>query len=321
MMGVMEFELRDPILVIGLGGAACRLAITAKEKLGCECLLISHDSKDLKHESSKILINTSPILNPSAYLIRGVSFGARSTIAEKIEPYSTVMIIANLAGKSGAALAPIVSQIGKDMGKSVLSFGIMPYKFEKDRIFFSGVSLKRLKANSDCTIIIDNDALLDSNPDLTPDSCNNITNAALFHVISTLRNSSVPLNTNILSTSKDVRDIETSLRDSIKMLYEDAPPNSIKSAMMYVVGGNKVPVGVLNSMVNTISGIFSEDSTRVSLSVTNGEESKVVLLSSIEGETRFDKYDPLGIIPKQSVLDWDEPDSSVKIDLELEQIE
>jgi cell division protein FtsZ len=320
-MRVMEFELRNPILVVGLGGAGCRLATTVKERLGCDCLLISHDAKDLGHESSKILINTSPILNPSSYLIRGTSFGAKGAISEKIQSYSTVMIIANLAGKSGAALAPVVSQIGKELGKNILSFGIMPYKFEKDRIFFSGISLKRLKANSDCTIIIDNDALLDSNPDLTPDSCNKITNTALLHVISTLRNSTVPLSTNILSTSKDIADIETSLRDSIKMLYEDVPPSSIKSAMMYVVGGNKVPVGILNSMVNTISGIFSDDSTRVSLSVTNGEESKVVLLTSIEGETRFDKYDPLGIIPKQSVLDWDEPDSSVKIDLELEQIE
>ena len=320
-MGVMEFELRDPILVIGLGGAGCRLASTIKERLGFDSLLISHDAKDLGHESHKILIDTSPILNPSSYLIRGTSFGAKDSISKKIQPYSTVMIIANLAGKSGAALAPVVSQIGKELGKNVLSFGIMPYKFEKDRIFFSGISLKRLKANSDCTVIIDNDALLDSNPDLNPDSCNRITNTALLHVISTLRNSTLPLSTNILSTSKDIADIETSLRDAIKMLYEDAPPNSIKSAMMYVMGGNKVPVGVLNSMVSTISGIFSEDSTRVSLSVTNGEESKVVLLTSIEGETRFDKYDPLGIIPNQSVLDWDEPDSSVKIDLELEQIE
>lgn len=313
--------MQDPILVVGLGGAGCRLATTIKERFGYDCLLISHDTKDLGQESSKILINTSPILNPSSYLIRGTSFSARGSISEKMQSYSTVMIIANLAGKSGAALAPVVSQIGKELGKNVLSFGIMPYKFEKDRIFFSGVSLKRLKANSDCTVIIDNDALLDSNPDLTPDSCNSITNTALLHVISTLRNSTVPLSTNILSTSKNISDIETSLRDSIKMLYEDAPPNSIKSAMMYVIGGNKVPVGVLNSMVNTISGIFSDDSTRVSLSVTSGEESKVVLLTSIEGETRFDKYDPLGIIPKQSVLDWDEPDSSVKIDLELEQIE
>src|SRR5207247_2151055 len=82
--------------------------------------------------------------------------------------------------------------------------------------------------------------------------------------------------------------------DSIKMLYEDASPNNIKSALLYVVGGNKVPVGVLNSMVNAISGIFGDDSTRVSLSITTGERSKVVLLTSIEGETRFDKYDSFG---------------------------
>ena len=313
--------MREPILVVGLGGAGSRLATGIKQELGCDSLIISHDPKDLAVETSKILINTNPILNPSAYLIRGVSLGAKSSIAEKMEPYSTIVILANLAGKSGAALAPIVSQIGKEMGKSVLSFGIMPFKFEKDRIFFSGVSLKRLKANSDVTIIIDNDALLDSNPDLTPDACNTITNAALMHVVSTMKNSSLPLRTSILSTSKDMPDVETSLRDSIKMLYEDAPPNSIKSALLYVVGGSKVPIGVLNSMVSTISGIFSNDSTRVSLSVANGDKSKVVLLSSIEGETRFDKYDPLGIIPKENMLDWNEPDASVKIDLELEQME
>src|SRR5438445_5412890 len=317
----MEFEIKEPILVIGLGGAGCKLAINAKEKLASECLLISHDPKDLNSDNSKILINTNPILNPSSYLIRGVSFRALDSVREKLERYSTIVIMANLAGKSGAALAPILSQVAKGMGKNVLSFGIMPFKFEKDRIFFSGVSLKRLKANSDCTIIVDNDALLESNPDLTPDSCNLIANSAVLQVVSTLRNSSLPLETNILSTSKDIPDVETSLRDSIKMLYEDASPNSIKSALLYVVGGNKVPVGVLNSMVNTISGIFGNDSTRVSLSVTGGESSKVVLLTSIEGETRFDKYDPLGFIPKQSVLDWDEPDSSIKIDLDLEQLE
>lgn len=317
----MEFQMKDPVLIIGLGGAGCKLAINIKEKLGYDCLLVSHDARDLNNDTSKILINTSPVLNPSAYLIRGVSFGVRDSIEEKMSRYSTIMVIANLAGKSGAALAPVVSQIGKESGKSVLSFGIMPFKFEKDRIFFSGVSLKRLKTNSDCTVIIDNDALLESNPDLTPDACNVITNSALLHVISTLKNSSLPLETSILSTSKDIADVETSLRDSIKMLYEDAAPSSIKSALMYVVGGNKVPVGVLNSMVNTISGIFGDDSTRVSMSVTAGERSKVVLLTSIEGETRFDRYDPLGFIPKENMLDWDEPDASVKIDLNLDQIE
>lgn len=313
--------MKDPVLVIGLGGAGCKLALEAKEKLGSSCLLISHDARDLNHDVPKILINTSPILNPSAYLIRGASLGIKDAIVEQMKNYSTIIIIANLAGKSGAALAPVVSQVGNELGKNVLAFGIMPFKFERDRIFFSGVSLKRLKKASDCTVIIDNDALLESNPDLTPDSCNMITNSALLQIISTLRSSNIPLETNILSTSKDIPDVEISLRDSIKMLYEDTTPNGIKSALMYVVGGNKVPIGILNSMVSTISGIFGDDSTRVGLSVTAGENSKVVLLTSIEGETRFDKYDPLGFIQKENMLDWDEPDSSVKIDLELEQIE
>ncbi|HSB57232.1 MAG TPA: cell division protein FtsZ [Nitrosopumilaceae archaeon] len=315
----MDFEMQEPVLVVGLGGAGCRLAIKAKEKLNSECLLISHDAKDLESDCTRIMINTNPVLNPSSYLIRGVSFGILEDVKERLGNYSTIIIIANLAGKSGAALAPIISQAGKELGKNVLSFGIMPFKFEKDRIFFSGVSLKRLKTNSDCTIIVDNDALLDSNPDLTPDSCNKITNAALLEVISSLKASSVPLDTNILSTSKDMSDVQTSLRDSIKMLYEDAPPNSVKSTMLYVMGGNKVSVGVLNSMVNTISGIFNDDSTRVSLSVVAAENSKVILLTSVDGETRFDRYDPLGVIP--NTLDWDYPDCSIKLDLELSQIE
>ena len=317
----MEFEIKEPILVVGLGGAGCKLAINAKEKLGSECLLISHEPKDLNSENSKILINTNPILNPSSYLIRGVSFGSLDSVKEKLEGYSTIVIMANLAGKSGAALAPVLSQVAKEMGKNVLSFGIMPFKFEKDRIFFSGVSLKRLKANSDCTIVIDNDALLDSNPDLTPDTCHTITNKAILEVISSLRSATLPLKTNILSTSKDGQDIQTSLKDSLKMLYEDASPSSVKSAMLYVMGGNKVSVGALNSMVNTISGIFNDDNTRVSLSVMAGESSKVVLLTSIDGETRFDRYDPLGFISKQNTLDWDEPECSIKLDLNLTQIE
>lgn len=313
--------MQEPVLIVGLGGAGCRLAIKAKERLDCKCLLISHDAKDLESNCSRIIINTAPILNPSSYLIRGVSLGVFDSLKDRLVNYSTIIIIANLAGKSGAALAPVISQAGKELGKNVLSFGIMPFKFEKDRIFFSGVSLKRLKANSDCTIIVDNDALLDSNPDLTPDSCNKIANAALLEVISSLKSSPVPLDTNILSTSKDMSDVQTSLRDSIKMLYQDAPPNSVKSTILYVMGGNKVSVGVLNSMVNTVSGIFNDDSTRVSLSVVAAENSKTILLTSVEGETRFDRYDPLGVIPNQNTLDWDDPDCSIKLDLELNQIE
>lgn len=317
----MESEAKDHILFVGLGGAGSRLALQAKEKLNSDCLLISHDSKDLNSESSKILINTGSVLNPSSYLIRGLSLGTIDSVSEKISDYSTVVIIANLAGRAGTALAPIVSQAAKDRRKHVISFAIMPFKFEKERIFQAGVSLKRLRANSGCTIVIDNDALLDSNPDLSPNACYQIANNAILEVISSLKSSSIPDDTNILSTSKNVPDVQTSLRDSIKMLYEDAPPNSVKRAMLYVLGGSDLPVGVLNSITSTVRGIFNDDSTAVSMSVTTSDESKVMMLTSVQGETRFDSYDPLGMIPSENTLDWDTPDCSIECELDLVQLE
>jgi cell division protein FtsZ len=317
----MSFHLTEPILVIGLGGAGSKLATEAKESLHSDCLLISHDQNDLTNESFTIKISTGSIVNPSMQLIRGNTLQASNEIREKISQYSTIVLMANLAGKTGAAIAPVVSSICKKSNKSVLSFAIMPFGFEKDRIFNSGTSLKRLQVSSNCLVVLDNDALLDSNPDLSPAACHKISNAAIQHVVNSLKSSAISEDTNILSTSKDVDNIETSLKDSIRMLYEDAPPDSVKRSILYVLGGNDIPVRVLNSVTSIAGEIFNEDNTSVYSSINTAEKSKVVMLTSVQGETHFDKYDPLSIIPADKTLDWEEPDCSINCDLELYQLE
>ena len=104
------------------------------------------------------------------------------------------------------------------------------------------------------------------------------------------------------------------------MLYENAPPNAVKRSMLYVVGGNNIPVGVLNSITNLTSGILSESSAQVDLT-SSSNESKIVMLSSIQGMTKFEKYDPLGIIPRENTLDWSHPDCSIDYKLDLYQLE
>ena len=91
--------------------------------------------------------------------------------------------------------------------------------------------------------------------------------------------------------------------------------------MLYVLGGNNVPVGILNSITKITSGVFNEDNTRVDLSMIAEGDSKVMLVSSIQGKTRFDDYDPLGMIPADKTLDWDIPDSSIDCKLDLQQLE
>jgi len=314
----MTFEVKEPVLVIGLGGAGINLASEIREVISADSLKISQDKKDISEHNS-IHISTKSIINPSVQLVRGCAMEQSEKIAEHVSSYETVIIMANLAGKSGAALAPVVSSICKEQNKNVLSFAIMPFKFEKDRIFQSGISLKRLRMNSDSTIIIDNDAILDSNPDLTAEKCYDVTNNAIKCLATSIKSSSLTDDTNIMSTSRSTENMEDSVKDSIRMLYEDAPPNSIKRSMLYVYGANKIPVGVINSISNILGNIFDENSSQIDMSTSSN--TNVVLLSAIAGETRFDKYDPLGMISKDKTLDWDEPETSFNCELDLKQIE
>jgi len=316
----MSFQVKEPVLVIGLGGVGSKLAIKAKDSFNSDCLLISNDAKDFSSENPSVHISTGSVINPSVQLIRGSTYNVSDEIKSKISDYSTVILMSNLAGKAGSAISPVVSEMCKDAGKGLISFAIMPFKYEKDRIFNSGLALKRIKENSECTVVLDNDSLLESNPDLNPKACYDIANSALMRVVESLGSSEISSETNILTTSKDGQNIEDSLRDSLKMLYENAPPNSVKRSMLYVVGGNNIPVGVINSITNLTAGILNESNSQVDMTSTS-DESKIVMLSSVQGMTKFDNYDPLGVIPQENTLDWSRPECSIDCKLDLYQLE
>ena len=315
----MSFQVKEPILVIGLGGVGSKLANEAKNILNSDCLIISNDSKDISSENESIHVSTDSIINPTIQLIRGSTYKISKEIKSKISQYSTIVLMSNLAGKAGAAIAPVVSQMCKETNKELISFAVMPFKYEKERIFNSGISLKRVRENSQCTIVLDNDSLLESNPDLTSKACYNIANSAIMHVVKSLESSEISSETSILTTSKNGQSMEDSLRDSLKMLYENAPPNAIKSSMLYVTGGDNIPVGIINSIKNITSGITNEVNSQISTS--SSDESKVIMLSSVQGMTKFDNYDPLGMIPQEQTLDWDTPDCSIDCKLDLYQLE
>ena len=315
----MSFQVKEPILVIGLGGVGSKLANEAKNILNSDCLIISNDSKDISSENESIHVSTDSIINPSVQLIRGSTYKISEEIKSKISQYPTIVLMSNLAGKAGAAIAPVVSQMCKETDKELISFAVMPFKYEKERIFNSGISLKRVRENSQCTIVLDNDSLLESNPDLTSKACYNIANSAIMHVVKSLESSEISSETNILTTSKNGQSMEDSLRDSLKMLYQNAPPNAIKSSMLYVTGGENIPVGVINAIKNISSGIINKSNSQINMS--SSDESRIVMLSSVQTMTKFDNYDPLGMISQDQTLDWDTPDCSIDCKLDLYQLE
>ena len=315
----MSFQVKEPVLVIGLGGVGSKLANETKNTLNSDCLMISNDSKDFSSENESIHVSTNSIINPSVQLIRGSTYKVSKEIKSKISQYSTIILMSNLAGKAGSAIAPVISEMCKEADKGLISFAVMPFKYEKERIFNSGIALKRIRENSQCTIVLDNDSLLESNPDLSPKTCYSIANSAIMHVVKSFETTEISSETNILTTSKEGQSMEDSLRDSLKMLYQNAPPNTVKSSMIYVAGGENIPIGVINSIKNISNGITNKSNSQINIS--SSDESKVVMLSSVQTMTKFDNYDPLGMIPKDQTLDWDTPDCSIDCKLDLYQLE
>lgn len=322
----MGVEVKTPIVIIGVGGAGGRIALQARTKLNTKCLLISNDRNDLnRQDCESIFVDVKNLLNPSPNSIRGAVLGMREQITRKLDGSSTAVIISNLAGRGGTGIAPLMATLAKKAGKNVVSFVIMPFTFESNRLFSAGVSLRRIRECSDCLVIVDNDALLHNNPDLKVEDCYRITNAALLEVLGSLMDGlALDKETNVLCTSNDsVNDAESALKDSFKMLYSDVNPDSVRRAMLYVVGGHKVPIGVLESLVNSVQHILGKNGTEVGLSLTNSSSGgvRVLLMASVLEQTRFDDYDPLNALPKDSVLDWDEIECDLKIETPLPRID
>jgi cell division protein FtsZ len=319
-----DLLIKNPVLLVGIGGAGSKIATAARAALGCRCLLISNDKKHLVHNEkcTGVYVDSGEWVNPSSLKLRSFVEAHRNEMMAAMEGYSTVIVVSNLAGRAGTAMAPLVCKMAKESG-TVISIAIMPFKFEKDRIFNSGTALRRVREASDSTIVMDNDAFLDNNPELSQEECFGLTNNAIVEVIASISTGTVRPAMNILCTSKASPSSESSLRDSVAMLYDSVPEaETVKRAMVYVMGGDKVPIGDLNKLVGYVQGIFQEEgATEVAISsmaATDGV--RVHLVASAPQKTRFDRYDPLGdIIP--DVLDWEEPDSAPDIKLAIPAIE
>jgi cell division protein FtsZ len=318
-----SLEVQNPLLLVGIGGVGAKLVVASNNNLECNCLLISNDKRDLSvnNKYDSIFINSQPWLNPSSHKIRSLGILSETKIRSCLDAHSTIVLVANLAGRCGTAIAPLISKMAKEnASRKVISFAIMPFRFEKDRIFQAGVSLRRLRESSDATVVIDNDALLNNNPSLSIQECYDITNNALREVISSISSTHIQNSTSLLCTGRpSSKSVEAHVKDCLAMLYENSDTSAIRMATLYLMGGTALSVGTVNSIANTLREIFKQQEViDVSIVMPNSQSLKVHLLAAVHEKTRFDNYDPLAeVIPRENILDWEEMESSPGIEITI----
>lgn len=312
-----------PILVIGIGGSGSKIATSIYKKLDSECLLISTYEEDLKNVVKSIKITTDQIINPSINTIKSYTYKTKDKIKKIIDKYNTIVIIANLSGNNGNGIAPILSQICHSAKKNIVSLVIMPFGFEKNRLFISNVSLKHLRRNSDCMMIFDNNALLDSNPNLTASECHEISSDTMNKIIHLLKSPELSRDTNLVTTSKNMNSFELMLTDSLKMLYKNVKPENVTQTIVHVLLSKNSKLLDVNYISNIIENIYNCNNVVTASYSKSTNMPKIILVAAIKNnhDMNFNKYDPLESIPTSNKIDCNDMEYNTNCKLPLYQLE
>ena len=309
-------ELRKPALLIGIGKIGKNI-VSKLNNVEHDFLLISNHRDDLEICNS-LLVDCKSWINPSSYKIRSFLEIHKQEICSKLSGYETIIVVTSLAEKSGIAIAPIVSHIAKSiLDKTVISLVTMPFGHEKDRLFQASISLKRISLDSDVNFVVDNDAYVEINPNLTLKDCSEISDEIVLNTIKLIPEIALKIGSNLVSGTMKENNIEAGIKDLITQLYSSLGTSSITKSILYVNGARNEPIGKLNEMLSNFQNSMEGDTNDVSFVVTDSSRNNMHLIASIKGRTKFDSYDPLNMIPDDNVLDWDIPESHPNIDLPL----
>ncbi len=78
-----DLSIKNPMLLVGIGGIGSEIAAATSAALECKCLLISNDKKDLVYNDrcTAIFVRSGEWINPSSYKLRSFVEGHRNEIA------------------------------------------------------------------------------------------------------------------------------------------------------------------------------------------------------------------------------------------------
>jgi cell division protein FtsZ len=297
------------LLIIGVGETGSKITMDVIKEINSQYLLLN-TKKNSKYISNNIIIDTVSWIKPPISKLRESFFEQIDKISAIVKNYNNILIIGNLASKFGIAIIPLLTNILKIGGKEIFSFVIMPFGFEKHKIFLSGVSLSFINNYSKSTVIIDNNSFLKNNPELSFPECFRITNNAIKDIIISSYHKGFPSEFNLIATCKESDNIEDVFSNSLAM-FNNSNIETIKKSFMFIYPA-KEKIDKIDSIIKTTERITKDIDNEIDIISNTDNLAKIHLLIHTNNSV-FTSYDPLNqFIPPNNFLDF-EPETNQNI--------
>ncbi|UCE11914.1 MAG: cell division protein FtsZ [Candidatus Thorarchaeota archaeon] len=276
------------IVVVGCGGAGNN---TIKRLMtigvqGAECVAINTDKQHLAVTTAhrKLLIGekTTRGLGAGGYPHVGRAAAEESTqqISELLRDADLVFIAAGMGGGTGTGSAPVVADIAKKNDAIVVGVVTMPFDLERNRMDKAKSGLARLQENTDTTVVIDNQKLMELVPDLPLEEAFGVADEVLAGFVKGITET-IALPSLINLDYADVRSIicnggvalvgigeatgsdraEEAIRNALNSPLLEVEWGGATGALIHITGGPDMSLAEANNVGDQVSKKMSEEAT------------------------------------------------------------
>ena len=291
--------------IIGVGNAGIKITNQVLEKVNLDYLFLGNHSSTVSDFGNKIEITNPSRINPSLDQIRKTLLEATDDILSKVNQYQSIIIVGNLASQFGSAVLPVLSQmLRNNMNRELICLTILPFGFEKEKLFRCGVSLSFLCKFVNSVIVIDNNAIIRNGNDISIEQCYKITNTAIVDIIVQSVTKSFPEKFNFVISNISTKGIKNAFIETMAQLTQKIDINSVQKCSLYLYQPNE-KISIMKNVIETANNLFSEAEQEVNILEEGNETTKCHILVKTNKDI-VSGYDPLNfLIPKKNILDFE----------------
>jgi len=272
------------IVVFGAGGGGgntvnrlCRMGVQ-----GAELAAANTDAQDLRKLDEKI---TKILIG--AKITRGLGAGgfpevgmkaaeaSKNDLTQYLEGTQLMFLCAGMGGGTGTGSAPVIAEIGREVGAIVVAFVTYPFKLERARINKACEGIARLRQAADTVIVLDNNKLVDYVPNLPIDKAflvgDEVVSRAVKGITETLKAPSL-INLDFadiravlgggkvsmisIGDGEGPERIEEGVRSTLEHPLLDVDYKGAKGALIHITGGDDLTIGEANRIGELITQEF-----------------------------------------------------------------
>lgn len=309
-----EFEEADTlkIVVCGIGGAGNN-SISRLNRIGIEgadLVAINTDKQDLQKlsgEMTKILIG--------AKLMRGLGAGgfpelgakaaeaSHHELSEVLAGTHLMFLAAGMGGGTGTGAAPVVAEIGKELGAIVVAVVTFPFSLERARLEKAKEGIERLRKVADTVIVVDNNKLVEYVPNLPLDKAFSVADEVVARAVKGITETIMEPSLINLDFA-DIRSVmgggsvavisvgdgdgvdkcELAVRNTLEHPLLDVDYSGASGALIHITGGSDLTLGEANKVGQLITEqLDSRASVTWGARVNPDLEDKIEVIAIITG--------------------------------------